>query len=263
MANDTITITFGECVETHAGMMKYGDVAQEGFSRKELENALTIAHENGFDAEIVDLRNTKNGDEHIKDEADSACVLIVRNGLALFGLDTQELYEKMKGLTWDKHKFMYGRKVNAQLRYNLCFNDHDIVACYDSRETACGTTVAFERVPMLEKIRGKLPELLGAKAKGLKAEGNWYYDTKKCRINQHGDGERRIVVGFRVGASMKLAFQWFHASKPVSDKVVIDVHGGDFYAMGNKAVGNDWKKRSIYSLRHEAGAVIKDVELSE
>lgn len=241
MANDTITITFGECVETHAGMMKYGDEASEGFSRKELENALTILKDNGFDASIIDLRNN----EIIKDQPDSACVLLVRNGLPLFDVDTPALYATVKGLPWDRHKFMYGRKVNAQLRYNLCFNDHDIVANYESRETACGTTIAFERVPMLEKIRLKLPELLGPKAKGLKAEGNYYYNTKKCRINQHGDGERRLVVGFRVGASMKLAFQWFQMSKLVSDKVVIDVHGGDFYVMGNKAVGNDWKKNVV------------------
>lgn len=255
-------------METHAGMMKYGDVASEGFSRKELENALTILKENGFDASIIDLRVKQKGevrsdeiDKSIESQADSACVLIVRNGLELFGLGEREVYAKMKSLPWDKHKFMYGRKVNAQLRYNLCFNDQDIVANYESRETACGTTIAFEHVPMLEKIRDKLPELLGEKARGLKAEGNWYYDVKKCRINQHGDGERKLVVGFRVGTSMKLAFQWYYAGKPVSNKIVLDVHGGDFYVMGAKAVGNDWKKRSVYSLRHEAGRVIKDIQL--
>lgn len=261
---DTITITFGECVETHAGMMKYGDMVHEGFTREELKHAEKVMREAGYDATVVELCPANLADKPMgKDGVDSACVLIVRGGLTYFCVKEDALYTSLRGLEWDKTKFMYGRKVNAQLRYNLCFGDERIEPNYESKETACGTTVPFSEVPLLQLIRKGLPKLLGKKAVGLRAEGNWYYDLKKCRINQHGDAERRLVVGMRLGATMKIAFQWFYQGKPVSDKYDFDIGGGDFYVMGGKAVGNDWKKRSIYTLRHEAGVTIENATLGD
>jgi hypothetical protein len=38
-----------------------------------------------------------------------------------------------------------------------------------------------------------------------------------------------------------------------NDKLELTLNDGDMYIMSEKAVGTDWKKRSIASLRHAAG----------
>ena len=96
----------------------------------------------------------------------------------------------------------------------------------------------------------------------MKAEGNYYYNPEKCGIGYHGDSERKIVVGVRLGVSIPLCYQWFYKSKPIGDRIRLDLNHGDIYIMSAKAVGNDWRKRSIYTLRHSAGCdkytIIKD-----
>ena len=95
------------------------------------------------------------------------------------------------------------RVLNKHARFNLCFGDESQVADF---EKAKGTVVAWKDVPQLSALRAKLPELLGDKAKDLACEGNYYYDTSKTGIGFHGDGERRKVVGVRLGASIPLHF---------------------------------------------------------
>eukprot|EP00051_Salpingoeca_urceolata_P015969 m.210079 g.210079 ORF g.210079 m.210079 type:complete len:102 (+) comp18553_c0_seq4:359-664(+) len=42
-------------------------------------------------------------------------------------------------------------------------------------------------------------------------------------------------------------------SKPIGPRVEINLRSGDLYAMSDKAVGHDWLKKSIPTLRHAAG----------
>ena len=51
---------------------------------------------------------------------------------------------------------------------------------------------------------------------------------------------------------MNLHFNWFYNSKSVGETLKLTLNNGDMYIMSEKAVGNDWKKRSIYTLRHSA-----------
>jgi len=90
----------------------------------------------------------------------------------------------------------------------------------------------------------------------LFAEGNYYYDINKCGIGYHGDTERKIVIGIRLGASMPLCFKWFTKGEPInadSHKIQIILNDGDIYLMSEKAVGYDWKKKNKVTLRHAAG----------
>jgi hypothetical protein len=75
-----------------------------------------------------------------------------------------------------------------------------------------------------------------------------------CGIGYHGDTERSIVIGARLGEPIPLHYQWYYRSQPVGNNVSINLESGDIYAMSEKAVGNDWKKSSILTLRHAAGS---------
>ena len=113
-------------------------------------------------------------------------------------------------------------------------------------------------------MRKCLPFYFGDKGANLLAEGNYYYEVKKkkkedwiegrCGIGQHGDAERSIVIAARLGATFPLEYNWFLKSKPIGKRMHVDLHHGDLYAMSSKAVGRDWKKKLIPTLRHAAGA---------
>ncbi len=61
------------------------------------------------------------------------------------------------------------------------------------------------------------------------------------------------MIGLRIGSTMDLQYQWFQNSKPIGSRVAVKLNNGDFYVMSEKAVGTDWKKRLIPTLRHAAG----------
>jgi len=53
---------------------------------------------------------------------------------------------------------------------------------------------------------------------------------------------------------MPFHFQWFQNSKPIGTRIKLILNHGDMYIMSEKAVGFDWKKRKIPTLRHAAGS---------
>ena len=101
-------------------------------------------------------------------------------------------------------------------------------------------------------------------AEELNGEANYYYDMSKCGIGYHGDAERKKVIAMRMGQSMPLYYQWFQNSKPVGERIKIELGDGDMYVMSEKAVGTDWLKKKTPTLRHATGCdkftVIKEKE---
>jgi hypothetical protein len=87
----------------------------------------------------------------------------------------------------------------------------------------------------------------------LKGELNYYFDISKCGIGWHGDSERRKVVALRLGASLPIYFQWYYDTERIGERFEIPLNDGDMYVMSEKAVGTDWKMRSIFTLRHATG----------
>ncbi len=51
-----------------------------------------------------------------------------------------------------------------------------------------------------------------------------------------------------------LHYQWYLNSKEIGGVCKINLNHGDIYIMSEKAVGSDWKKKKIATLRHCAGA---------
>lgn len=245
----TWTITFSESVENHAGMQQIGKQSKNGISISDLDKFQSYFEKLGCDTENIDLSSFCTKDV----EVEKAQVLIVRNGVKMLcGDEFDEFVDEVKNTedVVDTKAWMRGRVVNKLARYNLCYADESQSPNYDKKE---GTILSFNSTPFLSKIRKKLGNICGDKYKNLFAELNYYYDNRKCGIGFHGDSERRIVIGLRIGSSMNLQYQWFHKGEPIGNRIVFNLNHGDLYFMSEKAVGTDWKKRLIPTLRHAAG----------
>ena len=249
LTKSSVAITFGDSGENHVGMQKIGTIAKTGFTKKDLEKAKKYFEERGCICELISLEI-----DEVDVDTENALVLIIRKGVDCLLGNADDLYEEQLTLEKDTKAFMYGRVVNKHARHNLCFSDERQEPDYENKK---GRIVAFDDVPHLKKIRERLPEFLGKKGENMIAEGNYYYDVKKCGIGYHGDAERRRVVACKLASDkdvvMSLHYQWYKDSKPVGQNFKLELRHGDMYIMGDKAVGWDWKKKKIYTLRHSAG----------
>ncbi|AUV58780.1 hypothetical protein [Bandra megavirus] len=244
----TYTITFGDQAENHVGMQKIGQIANKGYDLSDLGIIRDKLKYNNIYSEIVDLNSTLL-DYGIEPDIE-AYILIIPNGINLLLNNesaSMDLYNQLSDLKWDTKAYMYGRVVNKNARYNLCFGNEKQKSNY---ELGLGTIVKFSNVPVLYQLYQKIKKLTGD---DLVGEGNYYYDVTKCGIGYHGDSERRKVIGIRIGASLSLVYQWYHDSKPIGDPICFEFIDSDIYIMSEKATGNDWKHRSKYTLRHAAG----------
>eukprot|EP00042_Codosiga_hollandica_P034434 m.240968 g.240968 ORF g.240968 m.240968 type:complete len:300 (-) comp54409_c0_seq2:80-979(-) len=250
----TFTLTFGDQAENHVGMQKIGQMAERGFSEAELSTAQEWFQARSISTELVRLNELLPADSN----AEPALVLMARGGLAALldeGQTVDQFFTEQQVLDKDKKAFMYGRVVNKHARHNLCFAETAQAPDYESGK---GRIVSFSSVPCLSAVRRNLTRALGAAANDLACEGNYYFN-KDCGIGYHGDGERRKVVGVRVGDAMPLHYTWFHRNQPVmcggkpARRELMFGHG-DVYVMNEVAAGTNWKSSSKLTLRHAAGA---------
>ena len=237
---ETITLTFGDCAENHHGMQEIGQKALTGLNFTDLKECQAFFEEREVECEMHFLSTDSS--------FPYAYILIVRKGVNAI-VDVQQLYQEQMNLTRDKKAFMRGKVVNKIARHNLCFSDFDQEPDYENGK---GTVVSFDRLPILSTIRYFLGNLI-SKMKNLQCEANYYYDTKKTYIGFHGDTERKIVVAVRIGESFPIHFQWFLEGQPIGELFSFVLNSGDMYFMSEKAVGSDWMKKKIPTLRHAAG----------
>jgi len=191
---------------------------------------------------------------YMSEEGERAAVLVIKKGVdVLLGAGAKEaLFAEQAALKKDEKALMRGRVVNKRARHNLCFATEGHPPDYEAGK---GTVIAYREVPHTKALIESMEAAFQKKdPKGpLIAEGNYYYDLKKCGIGFHGDKERVVVYAARLGASMPLHFQWFHRSEPVGERIVVPLDDGDVYIMSEKAVGADWMCRSKRTLRHATG----------
>lgn len=236
---ETITITFCDCAENHVGMQQLGKLSKKGFSLDDLVKIKKWYSDKGLLTELFDLNWSLENLELKPDK--KAYILVIREGTNLH-TNSDELMSQLRNLEWDSKAFMYGRVVNKKARYNLCFGNANQKPNY---QKAKGRVYKFTDVQLLDQIKNSLEEVTGINS--LVAEGNYYYDVNKCGIGFHGDSERRIVIGIRLGSTLQLEYQWYQYSNPIGQRMAIELNSGDIYFMSEKAVGTDWKKR-IYLL---------------
>ena len=251
---ETITLTFGDCAENHKGMQEIGERASVGMTLADLQLAKVFFERAGVDCDLVNLAELGGG-EATDEKFPDAYILVAKKGCAAM-VDVAELTAEQNTLERDKKAFMYGRVVNKKARHNLCFSDFDQAPDYENKK---GTVVNFSKLPVLSRVRSLLPTIVGEKVDKLQCEANYYYDVRSTFIGFHGDTERKIVVAIRLGADFPLHYQWFKQSKPVGKLFTRMLTNGDVYFMSEKAVGSDWKKKKIYTLRHAAGTAKKVV----
>ena len=256
---ETISLTFGDCGENHVGMEKVGELVNEGggFSIDDLTHYKSILEGIGCECTIYNLKdNLISVDHHTLTTIDDTYVLVVRDGLKnileINNSSLNDLYSEMNSFEWDRKYFDTRRQkvLNKHARANVCFGDESVEPDYENKK---GRVVGYDSVQSLRFVKENLSTMFGEKCDNLICEGNRYFDLKKCGIGYHGDAERRKVVAFRLGESMNLHFNWFYNSISQGETLKLTLNNGDMYMMSEKAVGNDWKKRSIYTLRHSAG----------
>lgn len=245
-----VTITLGDMAENHVGMEQIGNMVEvgQGFNLDDLHE-IKIHFENIYcECELYDLTQDNN-------ILPSAYVLIVRKGIQkILSLDNhftyKNMFKELINLPVDKKAFMYGRIVNKHARWNLCFSDYSSEPDYINGK---GRIVNWNYIPITNTIYNYIKDNVGEKGENLQGEANYYYDIKKTGIGYHGDSERRKVVGIRLGATLPIYYQWYINGERFGEKIEINLDGGDIYFMSEKAVGTDWKKKTIYTLRHATG----------
>jgi hypothetical protein len=238
----TYTLTFSECVENHKGMEMIGKKSDHGFTFEDLYRVKEHYEGKGKKCEMFCLNDFLPDEIKDDEKLDEAYILVIRKALE----NDKKLFDEQKVLEMDTKAFMRGRVVNKAARWNLCFAD---ISQEPEYEIGKGRLVNFDDVPLLKEVREQLAVILGMR---LYCEGNYYYDVNKCYIGEHGDGERKYVVGLRLGASFYLNFRWFQRSVPISDFFKLVLNSGDMYMMSEKATGNDWLKKIVPTLRHSA-----------
>lgn len=252
----TITFTCAEVGENHVGMEAIdrqgnpGKKAKRGFLVKELKEIALKLRKEGYDAKVFDLEPPE---EYVEQLDKVAGILIVRNFLDED--QSQALLEQASDLEWDSKYYDRRRKkvLNKHLRRNLLFADF---AQEPNYEEGKGRVVPIEDVPVLDETLQRIENLFPLeklKVGPLIAEGNLYHDPKKSGIGFHGDTERRIVIGFRVGSEMNLVYEWYHRSERIGKRYEFILGPGDLYAMSDKATGSDWRSPQKVTLRHAAG----------
>jgi len=233
-----ITLTFGDCAENHVGMQQLGVKASNGFTKQNMKNIISLFP----NKEVVRCHLHRMGENFPK-----AYLYVVRNAIT----DHTQLFDRMKSLDWDKKALMKGRVVNKVARYNLCFDNFNQEPNY---EKGMGRIININEVNELKRVYSNICSL--DETRNMKIEGNYYYDMNKCYIGWHGDSERRKVIGIRLGCSFPIYYQWYKHCEPNSEKFSIMLNPGDLYIMSEKAVGTDWKRSSIVTLRHAAGNIL-------
>lgn len=264
----TMTLTFGEVAESHVGMQKIGKMDERGFSYDELIRAQKYFSRKGCETLLVHLNNflprrceNKEENRHLQtaktQDNFQAWILVAKNGLKCLTGDSEgkNLLTEMLMFEWDTKLYNERRKIvqNKLARHNLNFSNYKQKADFQHGK---GTTISWNEVPLLKKLRKSLIHAYGDSAKSLKCEGNMYYAYGKTGIGYHGDTERRKVIGVRLGRPMTIHYMWYYNNSPRGMNVSILLGEGDVYCMSEKAVGTDWMAapRKRYTLRHAAGA---------
>lgn len=249
---ERISLTIAPGGENHHGMEILGEkpIGGTGFTCGEIGGMYEKFTQLGYKSELLDLKELGGVD------GEDASVLIVRN----FVRNSEGIMKSLKEDEWDK-KYLCrrrGKVLNKHARHNLCYMRGIEQKPFFSEGK--GSIVDLNKKPILlgevDRVVGIINESLVGKVFDPKVvEGNHYYNPKKTGIGFHGDTERTIVVAFSIGGgeNYPMKWQWYKDSKRVGNQICVSLGDSDMYIMSEKAVGTDWKRRKILTLRHAAG----------
>ena len=248
---EAYTVTFGDRAENVVGMQMIGTAAANGIAVPCLRRIAHSLRDRDIACKIVPLQPLLQ--TVIERDIPEAAVLVVPGGVNALLDDTYAeaaLVQELQSMPKDTTTLSYGKVRNKRARHNNTMADF-----HQEPDIARGkgTVVHMREYPTTDQLRRIVSEMVGAPLVG---ELNHYFDSTTCGIGFHGDLERKLVVGVRVGAGadgMPLKFQWYKDGAPVGREGRIELNAGDIYIMSEKAVGFDWRKKKVLTLRHAAG----------
>ena len=281
MDSQRISLTCAPGGENHRGNQLIGvpPIKGSGLKYSDLIILSTeLGKKYGDKVELYDLNKLGNINTNLFNslpDEHKANVLIIRDYAKQ---NTEKIFKECMSDEWDK-KFLdpnkyrteiingkevrkRGRVLNKHARRNICYvkklnQDPNYLE-------GKGRIVDLESKPTLNSTVDNLIEEFNSILidKGSESrivinvvEGNHYYNLNKTGIGFHGDTERVVVICITIGGGgdYPMRWSWFINGKPSGIPINIGLNDGDLYIMSEKAVGADWKKRTIYTLRHAAG----------
>jgi hypothetical protein len=252
--NNAYSITFGDCAENHTGMELLGEPITVGLKYSDMKQLSKWFVSQGCDAKLyaIDRLVPESMRALNNTEPLNARLLVVKNGLSAFNIDADDLYAEMETIECDTKYYdtRRARVLNKHARHNVCFGDNSQDPDYENKK---GRVVSFDDVENTNVLRQGL-QGIHPKLNSLQAELNKYYDPAKTGIGFHGDSERKITIGCRIGYSHPIVFRAYYKGKQIGTQAHFELNHGDMYVMSDKTVGTDWKRRNIVTFRHAAGA---------
>jgi len=248
--NKTISLIFGDGNESHVGMEKLGKISENGFTVLDLKKTKGIFKSLGCKCKLYKLHKLLL-EENIDMDIPKAYILPIKNAASVLigNFTLEELFNENLNLEYDKKALMYGRVVNKNCRHCLCFGDNKEEPEYEKGK---GIIESYENIPIVKLIKENLEKYV-VNSGELVGGSNFYYDIKKTGISYHGDGERKKVIILRLGENLPLHLNWFFKSEKIGKHFELNLKNGDMYLLCDKAIGNDWKKKNILTLRHATG----------
>ena len=269
--NDCYTVTFGFRAENHARNQIVGDATITSMTTDRLIEVGRMLREKGVEHDMINLWKLLPKPAPPGPPAPRAMVLVVRDGVGqmLESVDKAALYAELKTLRIDTKCLIRGRVVNKKARYCTTVADFDQEPDYEDGK---GTVNNFNNFPILNAVRALFASFLGVPPSHLMGEVNHYYNADECGIGFHGDAERAdpcygggFTAGLRVGPGAKgfpLRYIWYENNRAIGTIGELYLDECDMYIMDEKAMGGDFRKSSIKTLRHSAGKHPKWAQLS-
>lgn len=259
-----VSLTFCDVGENGIGMEKLGHPTSRPVTVAALEAMKRRFEERAGVAELHDLKGALEGAVDASQlrgapPVPEAAVLVLRGftdavlgegKLAQIEFEAQSMMRR--GLV-DSKALMRGQVKNKNARHNNVIADHEQPPNIPAGK---GTVVKFADYPAIAAMRDAAQEWMQQEMP-LVAEQNRYFDVKSCGIGFHGDAERDVVWGLRVGKAtvkMPLLFNAWHWHEAIGPMTTICLNPGDVYVMSHAAVGKKWKTPSLVTWRHAAGS---------
>jgi len=261
--------TFSGCIESDPSAKSYGekrepytyeDFVTIGKVMDDLNTLSALAKETNLDIDVgepITYKIINLADYVVGDCAQDAYVMQIDNFIDKDTVD--EMWKELNQLRYeetDHHMWSYGKcKVkNARINGNLGDVRQSGDISNEDKTKRNSTIWHYDDFPSFKTVRMMFNQLGIEKMKNLFCELNFYFP--KGGIGEHGDRERNQVmcVNLSPGTTRPIQFRAWHKNQPVSELVTFDLPHGSMYLMDGKATGSDFKKSSMVTYRHRAGA---------
>lgn len=226
-----------------------GKPCEKGFNYTQLVQGSEWFKKKGCCTRLLDL--TKLTTQKCPE---SAYALVVKKGLQYLlpeGSEPNTLYHELAELSMDTRVVVKNQLIERTDRHRVCCG---MSAQYPNFREDRGTVHPFSSVPIIDHIQETLPDVFGVRAKDTVCETDYYFDTSKCCLPYHGNPERCKYIALCTGHGIQVHMGWFLGEKKIGTRIEIVLTHGDLLILSEKAIGSDWTRSDILTLRHAFGS---------